>query len=80
MNKFDIAYVVSNDSDLLSALKITMDMNKKIKILNPGLNATDAFRQIGCTVSNIGRKYSDFQFSDPLIKSNGERIYKPKGW
>ena len=81
LNRFDIAVVISNDSDLLAPIKIVRgEMGKKVGVLNPQKNPsrailphTDFFKQIRTGVLAAA------QFSNQLTDEHGI-FTKPSAW
>ena len=81
MNKFDVAVVVSNDSDLLGPIKIVRnELNKKVGVLNPQKNPSrailphiDFIKQIRSGVLQAS------QFPKQLSDARG-LFTKPPGW
>jgi hypothetical protein len=81
LDRFDIAVVISNDSDLLSPIKLVRsELGKKVGILNPQKNPSrailphvDFFKQIRAGV------LGDSQFPEILTDTHGT-ITKPASW
>ncbi len=81
LNRFDIAVVISNDSDLLAPIQlIRSQLSKKVGVLNPQKNPSrailphvDFFKQIRSGVLR------DSQFPDTLNDPHGT-ITKPTRW
>lgn len=82
LNRFDIAVVVSNDSDLLAPIKLVrQDLGKQVGILNPQkhpsralLPHTDFLKQIR------GAALAASQFPAQLVDADGHVIHIPAGW
>lgn len=82
LDRYDIAVVISNDSDLLAPIKLVRsDLNKMVGILNPQkhpsralLPHTDFMKQIrpGALAAS--------QFPNQIVDQNGNLIHKPAGW
>jgi hypothetical protein len=82
LDRYDIAVVISNDSDLLAPIKLVRsDLNKMVGILNPQkhpsralLPHTDFMKQIrpGALAAS--------QFPNQIVDQNGNPIHKPAGW
>lgn len=82
LDRYDIAVVISNDSDLLAPIKLVRsDLNKMVGILNPQkhpsralLPHTDFMKQIrpGALAAS--------QFPNQIVDKNGNPIHKPAGW
>jgi hypothetical protein len=81
LNRFDIAVVISNDSDLLAPIQlIRSQLSKKVGVLNPQKNPSrailphvDFFKQIRSGVLR------NSQFPDTLTDPHGT-ITKPTRW
>jgi hypothetical protein len=81
MGRFDVAVVLSNDSDLLEPIKIVrQDLNKRVGILNPHPNPSrtllphiDFIKQIRAGVLSAS------QFPATLMDAHGTFI-KPAAW
>ena len=82
-NLYDIALVISNDSDSAEAIKITKsDCNKEIFLVNPSYrkkrHSARELRTIGIQRRNITKKLLEIcQLPDPIPGTN---IHKPKEW
>ena len=81
-NKFDVAIVVSNDSDLAEPIKIVNNMpGLKVRLLNPYLRTNFKLQE----AVNKDMKYirasalRDSQFPDNLEDVNGN-FHKPDTW
>ncbi len=78
-NRFDCAVIVSNDSDLAEAMRLTRKLGKKIGLFIPGKH----------NHSLVLKRHADFiklitpsmlqkcQLPDPIP---GTKIYKPQSW
>jgi uncharacterized LabA/DUF88 family protein len=81
LNLFDVAVIISNDSDLLAPIKIIRaSMGKKVGVLNPQKNTSkaiqkevDFYKQIRSGVIQIS------QFDNNLTDNNGT-FHKPPTW
>lgn len=81
MNRFDIAVVVSNDSDLLGPIKIVRnELGKKVGVLNPQKHPSRAILPHIDFIKQIrGGALSAALFPDVLIDAKGS-FSKPKSW
>lgn len=81
LNLFDVAVVISNDSDLLAPIKIIRTvMGKKIGVLNPQKNSSNAIRPNVDFYKPIRQGViADSQFPDTLTDSFGS-FHKPPSW
>ena len=82
-NRFDLALVMSQDSDLIEPMRlVTQERGKKVGLIwldgrgpNPKMTAVSSF------VRHIGN--ADLvaaQFPNPIIKPDGTQITKPATW
>ncbi|MFZ3160693.1 MAG: NYN domain-containing protein [Rhodoferax sp.] len=81
MNRFDVAVVVSNDSDLLGPIKIVRnELNKKVGVLNPQKNPSRAILPHIDFIKQIraGALQASL-FPDQLSDQHGT-FTKPLGW
>ena len=80
LNRFDCAVIVSNDSDLVEALRIVnKECEKRVGLFTPGtrrvsthLKQYSHFRRV-VRIGNL----AESQLPDPIP---GTRIHKPKSW
>jgi NYN domain len=79
---FDIAVVISNDSDLLMPIKLVRsDLGKKVGILNPQVNPSRALLPHTDFMKQIrGGALLASQFPNQIIDSGGSIITKPANW
>jgi uncharacterized LabA/DUF88 family protein len=79
---FDVAAVLSNDSDLVEPIRIvTKEIGKPVGLLSPVPNPTSVLGQVASfvrriSVSDVGAS----QFPDPVTGSEGTSFYKPSSW
>ncbi len=81
LNRFDIAVVVSNDSDLLGPIKIVRnELGKKVGVLNPQKNPSRAILPHIDFIKQIrGGALQAAQFPAQLTDQHGV-FSKPAGW
>jgi hypothetical protein len=81
-NNFDVAAVLSNDSDLVEPVRIvTQILRKPVGILSPVSNPTSELRRVASFIRRIS--LSDLitaQFPDPVVRSDGSGVAKPQTW
>jgi len=79
LNKFDCAIIVSNDSDLVEALRIVKnDLKKVVGLLTPVDNPSMELKKYSTFIKQIRKGVlSVSQLPDPIPGTN---IYKPKTW
>jgi uncharacterized LabA/DUF88 family protein len=81
-NNYDVAAVLSNDSDLVEPIRIvTQVLGKPVGLLSPVSKATETLSAVGSFIRHI--KISDLaasQFPESLTRSDGSTINKPASW
>lgn len=81
LNKFDLAVLISNDSDLAEPLKLVQSMGKKIGILNPQKNTSKELSKYTLFQKKI--RHNTILISQlplNLTDAQGRVIHKPKEW
>jgi len=79
---FDVAAVLSNDSDLVEPIRIvTQVMGRPVGLLSPVSNPNPEL----CRVSSFIRRISvsdlaASQFSNPVLRADGSHVNKPPSW
>ena len=81
-NKFDVAAVLSNDSDLVEPIRMCRDiLNKTVGILSPVSNPEENLRSSSSFIRRIeNRHLNSSQFPEIILKSDGSEIKKPSSW
>lgn len=81
-NRYDIAVVISNDSDLLEPIKLVRsDLGKQVGILNPQKNPSRAILPHIDFIKQIRPgPLAASQFQNQITDKNGNIIYKPNSW
>ena len=81
-NHFDVAAILSNDSDLVEPIRIVSQiLNKPVGLLSPVANPTRDLGQVASFIKRIS--ISDLaasQFPDPVIRADGNALHKPASW
>lgn len=79
--KYELAVVVSNDSDLLSAVQIVQnDLSLKVGILNPQAHPSKVLKKEALFMKKIRQGVlRASQFPTTLVDANGS-FHKPKEW
>jgi NYN domain len=81
-DNFDVAAVLSNDSDLVEPIRIvTQVLGKPVGLLSPVPNPTPQLHSVSSFVRRIS--VSDLrasQFPNPLIRADGSQLTKPPTW
>jgi hypothetical protein len=80
-NKFDIAAILTNDTDLTEPVRIVAEECKLPVILLTPVNkpATSLLKHVA-DVRHIGPYLGPSHFPDPVINAKGEQIRKPASW
>ena len=80
-NKYELAVLVTNDSDLLSAIQIVQtDLGLKVGILNPQKHPSKVLKNEALFIRNLRKGIiKASQFSPSLSDANGS-FYKPGDW
>jgi uncharacterized LabA/DUF88 family protein len=78
-DRFDVAVVLSNDNDLLEAIKIVrLDRGKKVGIINPHRDPNPQLHSQADFVRQLrAPDLVTAQFPDQIL---GTKIHKPTGW
>lgn len=81
-NNFDVAAVISNDSDLVEPIRIaTKVLGKPVGLLSPVPNPSPELGRVSSFIRRIS--VSDIaasQFPDPVARSDGTLLQKPVSW
>jgi uncharacterized LabA/DUF88 family protein len=83
MNRFDVAVVISNDSDLLEPIKLVRaELGKKVGVLNPQKHPSRAILPHTDFLKQIRQKaLAACQFPDSILDSDGNvLVHKPPTW
>ena len=81
-DNYDVAAILSNDSDLVEPVRIvTQVLGKPVGLLSPVSNPTLELRRVASfirrvSVSDLGRS----QFQNPVIRADGSQVDKPVSW
>lgn len=80
-DKYELAVLVTNDSDLLSAIQIVQNaLGLKVGILNPQKHPSKVLEKEALFIRNIRKGYiKGSQFPAKMQDTNGS-FYKPKDW
>lgn len=81
-SNFDVAAILSNDSDLVEPIRIVSQIMKKpVGLLSPVANPTRDLGQVASFIKRIS--ISDLaasQFPDAVIRPDGSVVHKPTSW
>ena len=82
-NRFDVALLVSADSDLVPPVQAVLQSfpNKRVVVAFPLGRNSAQLRQAASASFTIGRKkYKDSQFPDEVVKPDGHVLHRPTHW
>jgi uncharacterized LabA/DUF88 family protein len=79
---FDVAAVLSNDSDLVEPVRIvTQVLRKPVGLLSPVSNPTPDLRRVASFIRHIRTgDLTASQFPDPVTRADGSTVAKPAAW
>ena len=79
---YDVAAVLSNDSDLVEPIRIvTGVLGKPVGLLSPVSNPTPELMRVASFIRRISvSDLSSSQFPDPIIRAHGFTLNKPATW
>jgi hypothetical protein len=80
--EYEVAVVVSNDSDLMLAIKlVTTELGLPVGLLNPNKRFSVQLSQVATFKKKIREGVlRDSQFPDVVLDRGGKEIHKPSGW
>lgn len=81
-NNFDVAAVLSNDSDLVEPIRIvTQVLGKPVGLLSPVANPTPNLAHVSSFMRRISASdLAAAQFPNPIVLADGSEIFKPASW
>jgi hypothetical protein len=78
---YELAVVISNDSDLLEPIKfVTQELGKPVGLLNPHKNPSVALQSQALFVKQIRRGVLANSLFPDVLSDSGGTFSKPKGW
>lgn len=79
---FDVAAVLSNDSDLVEPIRIvTKVLGKPVGLLSPVSNPTSELRNVASFIKRISvSDLASCQFPDPVVLADGSTLNRPATW
>ncbi|XYD06380.1 NYN domain-containing protein (plasmid) [Methylorubrum populi] len=89
LNRFDVALVLSNDTDLVEPVRIvTKEVGKQVGLIAPCRQRhggppipSPSLRAVGSFVLYVDdRHLAAAQFPDPVVRAKGNPVIKPAGW
>lgn len=81
-DRFDVAAVLSNDSDLVEPIRIaTQELGKVVGLLSPVPNPNPELRRAASFIRHLSpAQLAAAQLPDPVISKDGSLIKKPPNW
>lgn len=81
-DNFDVAAVLSNDSDLVEPIRIaTQELGRVVGLLTPVNNPNPQLRRVSRFVRHLSTGHvAAAQFPDPVALPDGTEIAKPANW
>ena len=81
-NDYELAVMISNDSDLVLPIEVVRTQFKKqVAVLNPGQRFSNALKRAADSYTPIGEQaLAASQFSPVVIDTSGRAITKPHTW
>lgn len=81
LKKYELAVVISNDSDLLSAIQIVQkELNLKVGILNPQEHPSKELRDEALFIKQIRQGVLQASQFPKIMQDAKGKFYKPKDW
>ncbi len=79
---YDVAVVLSNDSDLVEPIRIvTQELGKPVGLLSPVGNPNPHLRNAATFIRRIHiGDIAASQFSDPILLADGTLLSRPQTW
>jgi hypothetical protein len=79
--KFEMAAILTNDTDLVEPIRIVVEeLNLPIILLTPVNKPATSLVKYAADVRHIGPYLGPCQFPNPVINAKGAKIHKPKSW
>lgn len=81
-DKYDVAIVVTKDTDLVEPIRIvTQELGKKVGIVCPDTSLPPQLSRVSTFVRHVRDAHlSASQFPNPVIDASGQAIVKPSAW
>jgi hypothetical protein len=82
MGRYDVAAVLSKDTDLVEPIRIvTRELNKPVGLICPDGDAPSRLRDVVSFVRHVTHaRLQQAQFPDAVTGLNGKQILKPREW
>jgi hypothetical protein len=81
-NDYDLAVLISNDSDLVMPIDVVRtQLQKKVAVLNPGQQFSNALNKAADSYLKISEQaLASCQFPSAIVDARGRTITKPISW
>ncbi len=81
-NEYEVAVVISNDTDLCEPIRLVKeDLKKPVGIICPAASCAPQLRAVATFVRHLSRsRLSGSQFPDVLLRSDGHQVTRPDSW
>lgn len=79
---FDVAVVITNDTDLVEPIRIVVEeVNKPVGVICPAENPANDIVRVASFIRHISpNRLSRAQFPNPVIGVDGVELFKPSSW
>jgi uncharacterized LabA/DUF88 family protein len=79
--QFQQAAVLSNDTDLVEAIRIvTQEVGLPVTLLSPGNNPATSLARVSTSVRHIRPYLGPCAFPNPVMLPKGKQVHKPPTW
>ncbi len=81
-DRYDVAVVVTNDTDLVLPIELVInDLKRPVGVISPSAPCSKPLASVASFVRHIRKPdLKKSQFPDIVIDHNGKKIHKPKEW
>lgn len=78
---FDLAAVLTNDTDLVEPIRIvTQELSLPVTLLTPQAKPSTSLARVATGVRHISPYIGPCQLPNPVTLANGRTVQKPAGW
>lgn len=81
-NAFDVAVVLSNDTDLCEPIRIVAEeLKKPVGIICPAENVANDLKKVASFIRHISHsRLARTQFPNPVVDAKGQELHRPTTW
>ena len=81
-DEFDVAVVITNDTDLVEPIRIVVEeLHKPVGVICPAENAANDLKEVASFIRHINHgRLARSQFPNPVIDGKGDELHKPQAW